>query len=274
MKKPPREVPWVRYSGSARMLELSGVSPEAELAHRRLSDWHWSTGEWPTTLRNSAAALCRVPPGLWASVQAELAALGWRVRGGRITHHGVHQVRADAVSALRSFQTRGRMGAERRWTAQEAPGQPSGPGGPPNGNHMAKPKLSHSSAIAKLKKKHSQAIAEPMQSKSKSKSKSRVKSTVHNTFNAERLTCSVSAHEKGSTKEQPFLREVKEVLHLWSPAFAQNELDNYGGWWRNRFRENPGKSGRVLAEIRSMIREGRISGNPGAAAMDLWKRFP
>ena len=263
MKKPPREVPWVRYSGSARMLELSGVSPEAELAHRRLSDWHWSTGEWPTTLRNSAAALCRVPPGLWASVQAELTALGWRVRDGRITNHEVHQVRAHAVSALKQARDAGRVGAERRWTAQQAPGKPSSPDGPPN-----------RVPIATLKRPHSDPMATPMQSKSKSKSKSRVKSTVHNTFNAERLTCSVSAQEKGSTKEQPFLREVKEVLHLWSPAFAQNELDNYGGWWRNRFRENPGKSGRVLAEIRSMIREGRISGNPGAAAMDLWKRFP
>jgi hypothetical protein len=117
-----------------------------------------------------------------------------------------------------------------------------------------------------------------MQSKSKSKSKSKsdstVQKTVHNAFNAERLTCSVSAHEKPSTKEQNFLREVKEVLHLWSPAFAENEMQNYGGWWRNRFRESARKSARVLAEIRSMIREGRVSGNPGAAAADLWKRFP
>ena len=256
------------------MLELSGVSPEAELAHRRLSDWHWHTGEWPTTLRNSTAALCRVSPGLWAGVRAELRALGWRVRRGRITNHGVHQVRAEAVSALRTRRERARVGAERRWTDQQAPGKPSSPDGPPNGEGMREAQHKHSTSIPQAQHEHSTSIAQAMLSKSKSKSKSTVQKTVHNTFNAERLTCSVSAQEKGSTKEQPFLREVKEVLHLWSPAFAQNELDNYGGWWRNRFRENPGKSGRVLAEIRSMIREGRISGNPGAAAMDLWKRFP
>jgi len=64
------------------------------------------------------------------------------------------------------------------------------------------------------------------------------------------------------------------MLLLWSPAFAQDELANWGGWWRNRFREKPGKAQRLVAELRGMIREGRVSGNPGAAALDLWARLP
>ena len=100
MKTPPEPVPSIKYSGAAKMLELSGFSRDAELAHRRLCDWHWSTGEWPTTLRHNAAALCRVPEGLWAGVRVELARLGWRIRRGRLTHSGVHQARAQAASAL------------------------------------------------------------------------------------------------------------------------------------------------------------------------------
>jgi hypothetical protein len=64
------------------------------------------------------------------------------------------------------------------------------------------------------------------------------------------------------------------VLCLASPAVAKRELGNWGGWWRNRFRESPDKATRVLAEVRSMIREGRVRQNPGAAAVDLWSRLP
>ncbi len=60
------------------------------------------------------------------------------------------------------------------------------------------------------------------------------------------------------------------MLLLWSPAFAKDELANWGGWWRNRYREQPAKAQRLIAELRGMIREGRVSGNPGAAAVDLW----
>ena len=51
-------------------------------------------------------------------------------------------------------------------------------------------------------------------------------------------------------------------------------MENWGGWWRNRYREDPEKARRVLAEVRSMIRERRIHTNPGAAGKDLWSRLP
>jgi hypothetical protein len=63
-------------------------------------------------------------------------------------------------------------------------------------------------------------------------------------------------------------------MSLSSGRLARNEMDNWGGWWRNRFRQDPEKARRVLAEIRSMIREHRIKGHPGAAATDLWSRLP
>ena len=79
---------------------------------------------------------------------------------------------------------------------------------------------------------------------------------------------------KARRRKGRFFERLKEVLLLWSPAFAKDELANWGGWWRNRFRENPAKAQRLIAELRTMIREGGIKGNPGAAAVDLWKRFP
>ena len=134
MKKPPELVPWIKYPLDGSVFELVCVSPEAELAHRRLSDWHWSTGQWAEAGVGSAAKLCRVPPARWPGVLAELRSVGWCIRRARLNHSGVHQVRAEAVSALRLGPAPGRMGAERRWTAQKAPGQPSGPDGPPDGS--------------------------------------------------------------------------------------------------------------------------------------------
>ena len=63
------------------------------------------------------------------------------------------------------------------------------------------------------------------------------------------------------------------------PTFDANiatglELTNWGGWWRNRYRENPDKARRVLADIRSLVRERKVLGSPGAAAFDLWARLP
>ena len=102
MKKPPELVPWIKYPLAGAVFELTRVSPDTELAHRRLSEWHWQTGEWPEARLASAAELCRVPPARWPGIQAELRSLGWTTRRGRLSHSGVHQVRAQAVAAVSS----------------------------------------------------------------------------------------------------------------------------------------------------------------------------
>ena len=110
--------------------------------------------------------------------------------------------------------------------------------------------------------------------KDKDKDNDKEKKKIDKAFNAERLTRSVSAHEKSPGAEKDFLEDVKAALEAWGPERAAAELTNWGGWWRNRFREDGSKAQRVLAEIRSMVRERRILSNPGAAAMDLWGRLP
>lgn len=80
------------------------------------------------------------------------------------------------------------------------------------------------------------------------------------------------AYKKGG--ESGFLNHVAEVMAGYSKEFAKEELKTSGAWWRMKFRADPDKASRVLAEIKTMITEGAtFSQNPGAAAVDLWGRF-
>ena len=120
-----------------------------------------------------------------------------------------------------------------------------------------------------------QCVSNASKSKSKSKSKNQSTESDLNALNeAERLTRSGSARKGRPRDEQGFLADVREAIALFSPKTAKVELVNWGGWWRNRYRENPAKAKLVLAEIHSMVKERRILENPGAAACDLWKRLP
>ncbi len=74
--------------------------------------------------------------------------------------------------------------------------------------------------------------------------------------------------------EQQFMAEVREMLRLHDPKAIEREMESWGGWYRNRFREKPDKCRRVLADIRSLVRERRIRLSPGRAFRDLWKRLP
>ena len=85
---------------------------------------------------------------------------------------------------------------------------------------------------------------------------------------------SASLPRKSAGAEKEFLAQVLEMFNAWNPGSADNQLTNWGGWWRNRFRQDAGKAQRVLADVRLLVKEGRILQDPGAAAHDLWKRLP
>jgi len=90
---------------------------------------------------------------------------------------------------------------------------------------------------------------------------------------SEDLPFSGSPHEEPSSEENRFLSTLAQTLADFDTKQAGQELTNWGGWWRMRFREDAAKARRVLAEVGSMIREKRIRTNAGAAAKDLWGRF-
>ena len=90
---------------------------------------------------------------------------------------------------------------------------------------------------------------------------------------AEESPLSGSPPWQGSSEEQKFLGDLARTLADWDARQSSLELANWGGWWRNRFREDATKAWRILAEVRSMITEQRIRKNAGACAKDLWERF-
>lgn len=73
--------------------------------------------------------------------------------------------------------------------------------------------------------------------------------------------------------ENGFLEELTKVMARYNPKQAEKEMVNWGGRWRNRYRQNADKAWRVLNELKAMVCEGRITRNPGAAADDIWRRF-
>ena len=169
---------------------------------------------------------------------------------------------------------------------------------PTDGHAMAEPMVNHVTAPAQPLVNHAHGNAEPLVNQCLTNSqqmpinkvndkvrnelsKSTVLSTSTTRLDAERLTVnpltstlSVSARKGEAGSEKEFLDRVREELGAISPQYAAKELTNWGGWWRNRFREDPDRATRVLAEIGSMCREGRILTSPGAAASDLYQRLP
>jgi hypothetical protein len=73
--------------------------------------------------------------------------------------------------------------------------------------------------------------------------------------------------------ETDFLEDLATTFARFNPAQAKKEMANWGGRWRNRYREDSAKAHRVLAELRGMVREGKINSNVGATADMLWKTF-
>ena len=60
--------------------------------------------------------------------------------------------------------------------------------------------------------------------KDKENDKDKDKKYIDKAFNDERLTLSVSAHEKSPGAEKDFLEEVKAALEAWGPERAEAKL--------------------------------------------------
>ena len=127
---------WVRYNPRSAMLLLMGLSPEAELAHRRLCDYIWGGGPWPSLDYCKAGELGRVPRKRWRSVLCELESMGWRTRNRRLFNPTVAALREDAVAAYACRQAKSKAGNMARWSPTGIPtGTPTGtPAGTPPAN--------------------------------------------------------------------------------------------------------------------------------------------
>jgi hypothetical protein len=111
---------WVRYYPRSAMLQLLGLSRDAELAHRRLCDYVWGGAEWPAPDHARAGEVGKVPRKLWPRVLRELHSVGWRTHRGRLQHPGVAAARDQAVAACEGRQAISRAGNHARWHRQPA----------------------------------------------------------------------------------------------------------------------------------------------------------
>ncbi len=230
---------FVRYEPKLMLVDCMGMSVPAELAHRRLCDWCWAQGTFPPSKQQLLTEITRVRPAAWHLVLPALQAKGWTIRNGRMHHPGVQRVLEEGKAVHAAAVARGKAGARRRWRDGSTIDTPSLPSMNP-----------------------------PKQSQSQSQSHSQGANS------AERLTRSVAAHKQRNEKENQFMKELKHTLARFDAKTVSREIEGWGGWWRNRFRENADKARRVLADIHSQVKEHNISKTPGAAAVDLWNRLP
>jgi hypothetical protein len=250
---------FVRYQPQRMLVLAMELSAEVEFAHRRLCDYLWARGAVPACSGKRLAELLRTQPHRLPAVLRGLRAIGWRMRHGRLSHPEASAVLREAVRAHQSASDRGRGAAEARWNKAD-PACTSIADASPD----ACPRIADADAAAMPKQCH------------KDKDKDKVKkenSTVPERLTAERSALSAQEASPEREGEAGFLKDVADLWPEGSRA-GKLELTNWGGWWRNRFRENPRKARAVLAEIRSLRKEGRPVKNPGAAAADLWKRLP
>jgi hypothetical protein len=255
---PPREPPpkWIRYEAQSWLVLALRLQPLAELAHRRLADLCWSGAAGDLDTGPETAELCKVPRKQWPSVLRQLRAAGWQDQNGSLTHPDVLRSLAEAEQLQHERERAIAFARTSRWPKRTPAAQPvpAAPGEP----------LSQSQSHSQ-----SQSLSQPVTVNGE-------RLTENLTLNvepAERLTLSPSALEKASPGEGRFMARLLEVFASCGTKAQESELTNWGGWWRNRYREDPKKADRVLAELRSMLKEHRVRRNPGGAAMDLWKRF-
>ncbi len=257
-------VMWVRYAPSVMLVDCLGMTADVELAHRRLCDWVWAHGECPLDRSALLQGITRVPAAEWVRVSKVLRTKGWRRVAGRLTHDWAVAVLREAEAAHASAVARGMKGGRSKLSLSPAQAQPKP--SPTSAPARLQPSLSSGASSAQAEPKHTD-----KQIKKQIKRQIKKERDIESCLTDEQLIC--SAAMDGNGKETEFMSELRATLERFDEKKAHVELETWGGWWRNRFRENADKARRVLAELRSMVAEGRVKRNAGAAGKDLWGRF-
>ena len=309
------ELMWVRYAPRTMLINTTGLSFAAELAHRRLADFAWSEMPWLAPDSPAFLLATRLTRGDVAAVLIELKSAGWRIRNKTISHPGLQAVIDECRATQAAARARSSAANAVRWKkslgtiGQDRPSPASPPGTPQGLLKESQATILKDSQAAILEESYTdrqtdrQIVQTDRQTEKDLKRLTAERLTVASpveavsrfsgspplpggTAEADPNACRPGALTRrpdlhGGTAEAPnptaekeFLAELLTVLERYSPASAEAELTNWGGWWRNAFRTDPDKSRRVLADTNNMISEGRITSNPGAAAADLWRRLP
>ncbi len=236
----------IRYNAAAALASTMDLSRHAELAHRRLADWTWVNQRPPTANDRLLCAIARCTPAQWKTVAPALNQYGWRPVRGRFTHRAIMRALREAQQARRAASDLSAAGNRARWGSARTPaGTPARiPPGLPPGSLLNNSKIQST------------------------------KGSLHSSKCTEHLMRGASLPKKQLDQEKSFLEQLRQLCEHHRQGSGQTELDDWGGWFRLRFREQPRKAARILAEVAGMLRERKLLKSPGAAFYDLWQRLP
>jgi hypothetical protein len=91
-------------------------------------------------------------------------------------------------------------------------------------------------------------------------------------LNSELLTLKEEESE-GKLQQRSQIGNEAEWMARVADLVGAKTMERYGGWYRNRLRENRGKFERVLNAVALDQREGKVARNWGGHFYDLWQRF-
>src|SRR5512137_1190200 len=95
-RKQEDPVYFLRYEPRRALATAAGMTPWAELAHRRFCDLVWAGQPWPPSTPELAAQLARVPVPEWEHVMPQLGRAKWRVSKGQLVNSWVARQRQEA----------------------------------------------------------------------------------------------------------------------------------------------------------------------------------
>jgi len=282
---------WVRHCPQSMLARTTTLTPQAELAHRRLADYAWSANPWLSPSSPAFLVVTRLSPDNLEGVLDELKSIGWRIRNHAFFNCELNAVLIQSRALRAEGKRRAESAARTRWSqTPDSIGR----------KRSSQPMLEHCSSIAQALPEHPKPDAQALLGECTDRPTDRQtdQPTDQPTLSTDskRLTAELSVQSSSvaaasqfsgspplqegkdpnptSVEERRFLASLNTTLSRYNPDLASTEMTNWGGWWRHAFRTNPGKSRRVLADLGNMIAERRIISNPGAAALDLWKRLP
>lgn len=252
---------YVEYEAKIMLVDTVGMRPDTELAHRRLCDVIWATGEAPMDDDDVLPDICRVKAVDWVRVKGELKAKGWISEGGRFLHRGASGLVTAGAEKIARRSAAGRAGAAARHGKANADAEPE---------QMPTQCDRTATAPAEAVRK-----AWPLTSTSES-AKEEGSDKASKPFQEGGVGGKDHAEGRGSRVEggtdKPLRGRQADIAKLCE-AVLNGQWVNDAGKWVERIRENAEKVWRCMSDVKNAASEGRIKTTAGQMAEFNWKKF-
>ena len=108
---------FIDYEAKVMLTDTLGMRPDTELAHRRLCDFIWATGEPPADNIETIQDIGRIKQQDYMRIRGELEMKGWLVENGKFTHKGTVKTMNRCIEKHAKKVAAGQAGAAGRWDA-------------------------------------------------------------------------------------------------------------------------------------------------------------